>query len=194
MVLNYYEIFNRKIKMDDRKELQIKSMEFCQGNISIMAKNSSTLKAWFLVAFAALFTFFAKSVSGETSYNAALTDIIWILPMLVFPLLDAFYLKQERMFIDVYNDFEESLNGTEDTRQPFNLKPSKQQREKYNLLNVVFSMSIGWFYFPLLIAFQALIIFYSQLKCWYLWILLFPFIVVVMTFIFKKKTDHQRVN
>ncbi len=180
--------------MDERKELQIKSMEFCQGNISRMANNSSVLKAWFLVAFTALFTFFAKSVSSETSYNVTLADLIWILPMLVFPLLDAFYLKQERMFIDVYNDFEKSINGTDDPRQPFDLKPSKRQREKYNLLNVVFSMSIGWFYFPLLIAFQALIIFHSQLKCWYFWILFFPFIVVVMTCIFKKKTDYQRVN
>jgi hypothetical protein len=177
--------------MEERKELSVKSMEFCQGTISRMARNSFNLKAWFLVAFSALFTFFAKSVSGETDYQASLMDLIWLLPMFMFPILDAYYLKQERMFRDVYNDFVNSINGDKDVRRPFDLKPTAEQRTRFTLLNVIFSVSVGWLYFPLLAAFQGLIIFHST-ECSFLWMSIFPLGLIVMSLTFKKKTPHQQ--
>lgn len=177
--------------MTERHENLIKSMEFCQNTISRMAQNSFSLKAWFLVAFSALFTFFAKSVSGETDYQASLMDIVWLVPMLMFPVLDAYYLKQERMFRDVYDDFANAINSKNEVRSPFDLKPNEKQRDRFTILNVVFSVSVGWLYFPLLTAFQGLIIFHST-ECYLLWMSIFPVVLIVMSLIFRKKTPHQQ--
>jgi len=179
--------------MDERKEILIKSMEFCQSAISRMAQNSFNLKAWFLVAFSALFTFFAKSVSGETDYQASSADLIWLLPMVMFPILDAYYLKQERMFRGVYDDFAESANGSENIRIPFDLKPTLKQRNRFSTLNVIFSISVGWLYFPLLTAFQCLIIFHSTER-YLLWMSIFPVVLIVMSLVFRKKTPHQETS
>jgi len=180
--------------MDEHKDMLVKSMEFSQAAISRMARNSFNLKAWFLVAFTALFAFFAKSVSGETDYSAGIADLVWLLPMFVFPLLDAYYLKQERMFRDVYNDFADSINGAEDIREPFDLKPTIEQRKRFTLLNMVFSMSVGWLYLPMLTAFQALIIFHSGTAYSYWCMSIFPVVMLVLAQIFKKKTSHQLPN
>jgi len=177
--------------VDERREASVKSMEFCQLAISRMAGNSFKLKAWFLVAYTAFFTFFAKSASGETNYSASLADLIWLIPMLVFPILDAYYLQQERMFIGVFSDFADLYNGKENPRMSFDLRPTKDQRNNFTLLNVVFSISVGWLYLPLLAAFQALIIFHSKTECSIFYMSIFPVVMLIMAFFFKKKTKHQ---
>jgi hypothetical protein len=181
--------------MEERKELLVKSMEFCQGTINRMAGNSSTLKAWFLVTFSAMFTFIAnsKSIGNENGYTASCEDVVWLVPMFIFPFLDAYYLKQERIFIDVYNDFQKSINSDDNIRLPFDMKPNHTQRTKYTLLNVVFSVSIGYFYFPLMAAFQALVIYHSIDDKQYV-ALIFPILIIILAFIFSKKTEHQSVK
>lgn len=175
----------------DNDEKLIKSMEICQSAISRLANNAFSLKAWFLVAFSALFTFFAKSVSGETEYAMTVADLVWLVPMLMFPLLDAFYLKQERMFRAVYDDFKQAINGAAASRIPFDLKPTSAQRNEFSLLNVVFSISVGWFYLPMLSAFQALVIYHTDTKCPYLQMSIFPAVLLIASTFLKKKTAHQ---
>ena len=104
----------------DESEQAVKSMEFCQDVIKRMASNSFKLKAWFLVVFAAIFTFYAQSVK-TADYPITLAELIWLFPMLLFPYLDAFYLRHERIFVGVYGEFAESLIGNTTTRKPFDL-------------------------------------------------------------------------
>lgn len=178
--------------MNEQNESLVKSMEFCQGSISRMAENSFKLKSWFLVTFTALFAFFAKSLSGESNYQSTSADLFWLLPLMVFPVLDAYYLKQERMFRSVYDDFAKSIADGKTHRVPFNLKPSVEQRSEFTLLNVVYSISIGWLYFPMLTAFQGLVIFHSNVTYPFFSMSIFPGVMGVMALVFRMKTSHQQ--
>jgi len=168
------------------KDELIKSMEICQGIISRMASNAFKLKAWFLVVFSALFTFFAKSDVKVVE------DIVWILPMVMFIWLDGFYLRQERIFRMIYDDFEKTFNNSISVRKPFHLKPTQEQLREFSIFNCVFSTSVGWFYFPLLIAFQAYIFYQTSPECGKFLIVLFPAAIIILAFIFKKPTGHSK--
>lgn len=169
----------------------IKSMEICQDAVARMSANSFKLKSWFLVVFTALFAFLGRTLSGETKYVVTVHDLIWLIPLMVFPVLDAFYLKHERVFRLMYNDFRDALNAEESSRKPFDLTPTEAQLKKYSLLNAVFSASIGWLYFPLLCAIQALIIYHGSSGNWVALMAIFPAMIVVGALVFKKETVHQ---
>jgi hypothetical protein len=163
----------------------IKSIEICQGIISRMASNSSNLKVWFLVTFSALFTYFSKSDSKVWQ------DVIWILPMLMFVWLDAFYLRQERIFRLIHDDFEKSINEPVEKRKPFHLVPTQTQLGKYNIWNCIFSPSVAGFYFILLIAFQFFIL-YRTLPDMKWATGVFPFLLLLLAIFFNKPTDHSK--
>jgi hypothetical protein len=172
--------------MSEFKDDFIKSMDYCQKAIDRMAGNSFKLKSWFLAAFTALFTFFAKSESK------VIADLIWLTPLLTFVYLDAFYLKLERNFVGVFSQFAKQVNNySAEGRQPFDLRPL-ELKDEFTVLNVVFSTSVGWFYFPLLTAFQGMIIFHTlESKC-YPTIIIFPFLMLLLAAFFCKKTEHQK--
>ncbi|MGK0290828.1 MAG: hypothetical protein ACI86H_002291 [bacterium] len=176
--------------MNENQDILIKSIEIIQGIILRMSRNSFQLKAWFLVVFSALFTFFAKS---ETK---VIQDLVWLLPLLAFVYLDGYYLKQERMFRSIHTDFEKVINKQTITikRDPFNFIPTKEQLKEHSILNCVFSISIGWFYFPLLIAFQGLIIFHTSgdKLCRYGYMLVVPLFIIIFALYFKKETTHAK--
>ena len=172
--------------MSDMKNDFIKSMDYCQKAIDRMAGNSFKLKSWFLAAFTALFTFFAKSEAK------VIADLIWLAPLLTFVYLDAFYLKHERVFVGVFSQFAKQANNySADGRQAFDLRPLELKNE-FTVLNVVFSTSVGWFYFPLLTAFQGLIIFHTVEKDYYWMAIIFPTLMLLLAKLFSKKTEHQK--
>ena len=168
----------------------IESMKFTQAIINRMASNSFMLKAWFLAAFTALFAFFAKSDSK------ILADLIWVLPLFTFAYLDGYYLKQERIFRDVYKDFSILARGENIERKVFDMTPRVEQLNKYSVLNCVFSVSVGGLYFPLVSAYWMYIVFHTtdQMDCWQKWLLVFlmPIVLIVLACILKKKTDHAK--
>jgi len=172
--------------MSELKNDYIKSMDYCQSAIQRMASNSFKLKSWFLAAFTALFTFFAKS---DTKVIA---DLVWLLPLLTFIYLDAFYLRHERIFVGVFAEFGKQVNDTAiTTRKPYDLRPSQKLKDNFSVLNVVFSTSVGWFYFPLLTAFESLIIFHTLGKSDYWMMLIFPVVTLIASCFLKKQTAHQ---
>jgi len=181
--------------MQGNEDKLIKSMEFCQSTITRLSGNSFQLKTWFLVSFTALFTFFAKSISGEIKYAPTIFDLIWLGPLLVFPFLDAYYLKQERVFRSVYNDFKNKINSKDNPREFFDLKPTKAQIDEFNILNIVFSISVGFLYLPLLATFQALIIHHSiDSNIRYLYMIIFPVILIISSLVFEKGTSHNKMG
>ena len=106
---------------------QIKHLEMIQRVISRMANNSLFFK-----------------LSGVVCYLGFIwthATLLIILPLFAFWGLDAYFLKQERLFRKIYD----SVRLKSDT--DFSMNPSKFI-ESWG--KIVFSKSILWFYLPLI--------------------------------------------
>jgi len=77
-------------------DTKLKHLEFLQAVISRMAANSFLLKGWSVTLAAALFALAAKDA------NPKLIAIAYY-PILVFWLLDGYFLLQERLFRALYD-------------------------------------------------------------------------------------------
>lgn len=76
---------------------RIKHLEFVQATIARQASHSFAVKGWSLTVSAALFAF--------TSANLTIwMAIVAVLPPLAFAYLDAFYLRQERLFRQLFTE------------------------------------------------------------------------------------------
>lgn len=73
-----------------------KHLEFIQGVINRMAGNLFFLRGWTITLIAALFALFSKGSN---------TDYIFIVyfPVIVFWILDGYFLSQERLFRALYD-------------------------------------------------------------------------------------------
>ena len=168
-------------------------MEFCQAAITRMANNSFLLKQWCLLAITAIITAFSKFIFFEKlEYKFNIDHLFFLMPLLIFPYLDAYYLKQERIFREVYNDFMNCINKKEMIRNPFDMKPTKEQRTQFSIWNVIFSISVAPFYFTIICILQGLIIYRSSVQCSWLWMFILPIILTILGVVFKKKTSHQK--
>jgi hypothetical protein len=122
--------------MDNNK---IKHLEFIQSTITRMNQNSFQIKGWMITLVSALLALYASS--EKVAYI-----LIAIVPAIVFWLLDAYYLQQERRFRGVYNDV--AGLSPDDSRinvREFEMPIQKYQCGKYCYFNVLFSRTI----FPL---------------------------------------------
>ena len=70
---------------------KIKHLEFVQNVITRMNSNSFQLKGWMITIVSALLALYASS-------NKLLYIFVAIVPVIIFWCLDAFYLKQERLY------------------------------------------------------------------------------------------------
>lgn len=82
-------------------EYRLKHLEFIQGVINRQAQNSFTVKGWSLTISAAIFTFLLSQDAPHQIHPV--TYFITLLPTVAFWLLDAYYLHQERLFRNLYN-------------------------------------------------------------------------------------------
>lgn len=95
---------------------KIKHLEFVQNVITRMNTNSFQLKGWMITIVSALLALYASSD------NNVLYVFIAIVPVLIFWFLDAFYLKQEKLYRKLYKDIVEDNNI-----QLFNMNVSKYE-------------------------------------------------------------------
>ena len=175
----------------DKENQYIKSMEFCQAAIKRMADNSFRLKQWFLLAVTAMFTVFSRVIFSENP-ELHIDSLFLLAPLFVFPYLDAYYLQQERLFREIYNDFMNCINSNEIKRNPFDMKPTKEQRGQFSIWNVIFSISVAPFYFIITCVLQGFIVYRSSVDCPWPWMGILPILLIVLGLIFKKKTSHQQ--
>lgn len=75
---------------------RIKHLEFLQATIARQASHSFSVKGWSLTVAAALFAYTATHLEWWLA-------LIALVPPVVFAGLDAFYLRQERLFRQLYN-------------------------------------------------------------------------------------------
>lgn len=78
-------------------EEKIKHLEFVQNVITRMNANSFQLKGWMITIVSALLALYASS-------EKVLYIFVAIAPVIIFWCLDAFYLKQEKIYRKLYQD------------------------------------------------------------------------------------------
>jgi len=102
-------------------ENKLKHLEFIQSVISRMSGNSFLLKGWSVTLVAALFALAAKD--SDRKYI-----VVAYFPVLVFWILDAYFLSQERLFRNLYDSVrakkEDEIDFSMDTKSFVDGKPS----------------------------------------------------------------------
>lgn len=128
-------------------ENKIKHLEMIQAIIARMAQNSFMIKGWALTLVVAMFAFVPKT--------AGLFVPIVLVPILIFALLDAYYLQLERRYRKLYDIVRDKAEDEVD----FELKiidDCKTVSNKYK--KCVLSKSILLYYAPILIVAIGIII------------------------------------
>jgi hypothetical protein len=125
--------------MDEDKR---KHLDYLQAIITRLNANSFQLKNMAVVILTAMFALFAAAPK-------VLLLLITGFPLIIFWLLDSYYLQQERKFRAMYKD----VAGLSDI---FEIKTYEMPLDKYSGNGCSFgesfiSKTIFWFYFPLLL-------------------------------------------
>ena len=118
-----------------------KHLEFIQGVITRMAGNLFFLRGWTITLIAALLALFIKDTNSEYAIYFLLIFI------LVFWILDGYFLSQERLFRALYNHVRKL--GAE--KIDFSMDTSEFKKYKENtLIYAMFSSTLLVFYLPLM--------------------------------------------
>lgn len=96
------------------KEDLVKHLEMVQAVVSRMASNSFLLKGWTVTLTAALFALAAKD-------SKVVFAVIALLPALSFWGLDAYYLRQERLFRKLYDELRLASDEALRKVEPFSM-------------------------------------------------------------------------
>ena len=116
-----------------------KHLEFIQNAITRMAGNLFFLRGWTITLIAALFAFFVKDAN---------TDFIFVVyfPVIIFWILDGYFLSQERLFRALYNH----VRKLDEKEIDFSMNTSEYNEDKRNSwLRSMFSSTLLFFYLPL---------------------------------------------
>jgi hypothetical protein len=126
---------------------RIKHFELIQNIITRMNTNSFQIKSFSIAVITALLAVYAKTL------------IFWMIPIgyptiLIFWIIDSFYLQHERKFRGLYNDL---VNDKETSIKTFDMNISKYRNGDYSLLFSMF-ISINSFIYITLIAFFTILV------------------------------------
>jgi len=119
-----------------------KHLEFIQGVINRMAGNLFFLRGWTITLTAALFALFFKNTDP---------DYIFILyfPVIIFWILDGFFLSQERLFRALYD----RVRKLDEEEIDFSMDVSEYKKDKRNSwLCSMFSATPIFFYLSLIVS------------------------------------------
>lgn len=110
-----------------------KHLEFIQGVITRLARNSFLIKGWAVTLLAALFALASKDPEVRYAWIA-------FIPTVMFWGLDAYYLRQERLFRELYDAVRER-DSTD-----FTMDTSIVSEDVTSIFGVAFSKTIFPFY------------------------------------------------
>lgn len=120
-----------------------KHLEFIQNIISRMASNLFFLRGWAITIIGALLALFSKNNSPDYVFY------FLIVVILIFWILDGYFLSQERSYRDLYN----YVRKLKEEDIDFSMNISEYQKLKKNtLIYSMFSLTLLVFYLPLIIA------------------------------------------
>lgn len=121
-------------------EKKLKHLEMIQAVISRMAGNSFLLKGWSVTLAAAVIALAANKESH------ALLTLIALLPVLMFWLLDGYYLHQERLFRKLYDH----VRLQDDDAVDFSMDTSSFLDDVDTVSQVRMSDTLKYFYLPII--------------------------------------------
>jgi hypothetical protein len=113
----------------------LKHLEMIQAVINRMASNSFLLKGWSVTLVSALLALAAANSDRRFVFVA-------VLPLLMFWLLDAYFLRQERLFRKLY-DKVRTLNGN---AIDFSMNTAPHVKGTASWIGVMFSRTLLIFY------------------------------------------------
>ena len=131
----------------------LKHLEFVQNIITRMNTNSFSIKSWSVTLVSALLAMYAIT---KIEYFI----LLGMLPVLVFWLLDTYYLTMERRFRGLYDDVAGIKENVKDIKL-FSMNINPYNKGKYSYFNVLFSQTIWIMYIPLML-FLAFLYLYIQ--------------------------------
>lgn len=121
-------------------------LNILQGIITRMATNSASCKTWCISLVSAILVVIADKNKPNYAW-------ISLIPIVLFFLLDSYYLGQERSFREIYNNFIKDLHsGKITTDKLFILKPPSGMNVVNLLLSSSLSFSVYPFYLTLLLT------------------------------------------
>lgn len=116
-----------------------KHLELIQGVINRMAGNLFFLRGWTITLIAALFALFVK----EANHNYI---FVVYFPVIIFWILDGYFLSQERLFRALYNH----VRRLDENEIDFSMDTNEYKKdEKNSWLSSMFSSTLLFFYMPL---------------------------------------------
>ena len=113
----------------------MKHLEMIQGVVNRLSGNSSSLKGWGVVLISALFAISTKESSRFLVF-------VTFLPALAFWILDSYYLRQERLFREHYNQ----VRNMDESDIDFSMDTSSVEEEVPGWFCTCFSPTILIFY------------------------------------------------
>jgi len=118
-----------------------KHLEMIQGIINRMAGNLFFLRGWTITLIAALFALAAKDANSKYI-------VIAYFPVIIFWILDGYFLSQERLFRSLYNH----VRKLDEKEIDFSMDTSEYKKEEKNSwVCSMFSSTLLFFYIPLII-------------------------------------------
>ena len=123
-------------------------MEMLQAVISRLASNSFALKGWAVTLVAGIF-----ALSGNDAGKRYF--LLAYMPIIVFWILDAYYLQQEKLYRALYD----KVRQQDENKIDFCMDPSlpELKKEKSGFWECVISMTELGFYFPLAVTTAGII-------------------------------------
>lgn len=116
-----------------------KHLELIQGVINRMANNLFFLRGWTITLIAALFALFVKEANHDYIF-------VVYFPVLIFWILDGYFLSQERLFRALYNH----VRKLDEKEIDFSMDTNEYRKdEKNSWLSSIFSSTLLFFYMPL---------------------------------------------
>jgi len=134
---------------ENLKEYMLKEIDIIQDIINRMAFNSFIIKGWTITLVVV-----SLLLKGIDKYQ------VWIafIPLIVFWVLDAYFLWQERMYRKLYEWVINNRLKTEEYL--FDMDAYRFKDKIQSIPRIMFSLTLGWFYgsIALLIIIYALIL------------------------------------
>ena len=138
--------------MTDFDEARIAHLTMIQGVVTRMAGNSFALKALTVTLTAAVLAF-----AGAAQEPSPVLVFAGLVPVVVFWLLDAHYLRLERLFRRLYD----GVRGGEVT-DPFAMEIAPYRVDEQSVLRIAVSWSVVWFYGVVFVVLIVLSLLFSR--------------------------------
>ena len=116
-------------------ESKLKHLELIQAVVNRMANNSFLLKGWSVTLVSALLALAAANSDRRFVFVA-------VLPLLMFWLLDAYFLRQERLFRKLYD----KVRKLDANAIDFSMNTAPHVAETASWIGVMFSRTLVIFY------------------------------------------------